>query len=59
MESKRSLCVRSPCTKIFLKIVREEKGEKHHFKRKAIEMETILNLCASREVAHKDHVKRT
>jgi len=38
--------------------VREEKGEKHHFKRKVIEMETILNLCASREVTHEDHVKK-
>jgi len=39
--------------------VREEKGEKHHFKIKVIEMETIPNLCASREVTHEDHVKKT
>jgi hypothetical protein len=38
--------------------VRKEEGESHHFKREAIEMEAILNLCASRKTTHKDHARR-
>jgi hypothetical protein len=39
--------------------MREEEGEMHHFNRRAIEMEAIPNLCASRKTTHKDHARRT
>jgi hypothetical protein len=32
-----------------------KKNEKYHFKRRVVQMETILNLCANREVVHEKH----
>jgi hypothetical protein len=43
---------------IFLKVVKEEKGESHRFKRVDVEMEVIMNLCASRKIVHEYHVRR-
>jgi hypothetical protein len=34
------------------------KGERHHFKKRAIQMEVILNLCANKEVVHKNNARR-
>jgi len=34
---------------------RMKKSEKYHLKRRVVQMETILNLCANREVVHEDH----
>jgi hypothetical protein len=38
---------RIPSHNNIFKTLREEKGERHHFKKMDIEMETIPNLCAS------------
>ncbi len=35
-----------------------KEGERHYFERKATQMEAILNLCASKEVAHEDHARK-
>lgn len=37
---------------------RMKKSEKYHLKRRVVQMETILNLCANREVVHEDHTWR-
>jgi hypothetical protein len=34
-----------------------KKGEKHHLKGRIIHMEAILDLCASKEVVHKNHAR--
>jgi len=34
------------------------KGERHHLKKRAIQMEVILNLCANKEVVHKNNARR-
>jgi hypothetical protein len=52
------MCKTSSAT-IFLKIVKEEKGESYHLKKGDVEMEVIMNLCASEKVVHKDHVRKT
>jgi hypothetical protein len=43
---------------IFQKVVKEERGESHHLKRGDVDMEAIMNLCASRRVVHEDQVRR-
>jgi hypothetical protein len=34
-----------------------KKSERHHLKRRIIQMEAILNLCVRREIAYKNHAK--
>ncbi len=34
------------------------KGERHHLKRKAIQMEVVMNLSANKEAMHKNHARR-
>jgi hypothetical protein len=36
-----------------------KKGEKHHFRQKIAKMEIVLDLCASKEATHENHVGRT
>jgi hypothetical protein len=58
-ENKRVLCARPLHITIFRRVLREEEGERHHFKRGAIEMEAIPNLCANKKTTHKDHARRS
>jgi hypothetical protein len=39
-------------------IAKMKKGERHHLEGRITKMESILNLCANKKVAHKDHAKR-
>jgi hypothetical protein len=34
-----------------------KEGEKHHLKRRIVQMEIVLNLCANLEIVHKNHAK--
>jgi hypothetical protein len=58
VKNKRDLCARPLHITIFLKVLREEEGEMHHFKRGAIEMEAILNLCAIKKTTQNDRARR-
>jgi hypothetical protein len=57
VEDNISLSSRSLHTKIFLKIVKVKKGERHHREKKVVDMKAIVNICASKEVTHKDHAR--
>jgi hypothetical protein len=53
MEDKGSLYVRPACRKIFQKVVRVKKNERHHFKRRIAKMEVVLNLRVSKKLRMK------
>jgi hypothetical protein len=55
MKNKGNLRVGSACPTLIKKVVRMLEGERHHFKGRNFHMEAIQNLCASRNVAHKNH----
>lgn len=57
-KDKGGLCARPSSVMIFQKVVKEERGESHHLKRGDVDMEAIMNLCASRRVVHEDQVRR-
>jgi hypothetical protein len=58
VKNKRVLCARSLQLTIFRRVLKEKEGEKHNFKRGAIEMKAIPNLCANKKTTHKDHARR-
>jgi hypothetical protein len=35
------------------------KGERHHLKRRVVQMEVVSNLCASKEAVHKNNAGGT
>jgi hypothetical protein len=35
------------------------KGERNHLKRRVVQMEVVLNLCANRETMHENHLRGT
>jgi len=39
--------------------MRVKEGERHHLEGKIVKMETVPNLCANKEVVHKNHARRT
>jgi hypothetical protein len=34
-------------------------GKRHHLEGKVAKMEVVLNLCANKKAAHKNHARRT
>jgi hypothetical protein len=58
MEDKVGRCARPACSTLFQGIEKVEKGKRHHLERKVVQMEAILNLCASKETVYKDHAKK-
>jgi hypothetical protein len=50
--------VQDPFTqKIYLKITKAKKGEKHHLEKKVVDKKAIVNICVSKEAMHENHAK--
>jgi hypothetical protein len=45
------------CTTMFQRAMGIKEGEKHHFERRIVKMETIMSLCANKKTSHKYHAK--
>jgi hypothetical protein len=45
---------KTPSHNNILKLVKEVDGERHHLKKKVIEMEVVPNSCANKKSTHKN-----